>query len=699
MLLLRAVLVLVAASSALPTHAEELLVLRDGRRIPVTQLARRDGQVLLETTRGERFAVPEADVVDPPLAAILLAPGPDGTPPLVTLKDGRRIPVQRLARRDGQVLLETTAGERFAVAEAQVTGPDLATIPFAPGAVVAGPTAPAAEAPQVPAPETPAAPPPAPAVDAPAAPVAPPVPASQPPFGGGPLRTPLPSLSPLGYAGAVTIAALTEPREEEVPMPDRWRLGFPRFERYEPQPKGMPWVEGSALDPYNQNRLKGDYPIAGNDTFLVLNLQSATNLNPRRVAAGGAQKQLFLNQNLVAGFELFKGTTVFEPKRFALKATAVANSNFLSAGSLGFGDLESGDGKVGLEEAFVEARLAVHSPNFDFTSIRVGMQNLTTDFRGFVFSENQAGVRLFGNAKVNRLQYNLALFAMREREAASQLHGFGSRHQTVLVANLFVQDFAHAGYTTLFNLHLNRDDGPDGEQRPLRTTYVGWHGDGRLGTWNVSHAAYAVFGSDEANAFAGDVDVSAQMAALELSRDFDWLRVRLSALWASGDDDPADADAGGFDAISENPNFAGGAFMYWTQQGTTAGGGLLSDKFSLLPSLRDKFTGRANHVNPGLVLLGLGADLKLTPKLKVVLNASRLGYAASEFMSRLSGNPAVGSQIGWDLSAGFKWRPLLNENVTLVGGYAMLKPGDGLEALLDENATLSSGFLALTFTY
>lgn len=683
---------LLAVIAASPVTADEILVLRDGRRIPVTRLARRPGEVLLETARGERFAVPEAEVVAPPLASILLVPGPDGTPPQVDLKDGRRIPVQRLARRDGQVLLETSSGERFAVPEGDVVAPELATIPFAPGAAPAPPEiatpAPRAEVVEPPPAPEPASPPP------PAAPAAPPV------FGGGPLRTPLPALVPLGHAGGPTVAALTEPREEQVPMPDRWRLGFPRFERYEPQPKGMPWVEGRALDPYNQNRLKGDYPVAGNDTFLVLNLQSATALNPRRVGAGEAQGQLFLNQNVVAGLELFKGTTVFEPKRFAVRVTAVANANFLARDG---GSLEAGDGKVGLEEGFVEGRLAVHSPNFDFTSVRVGMQNLTTDFRGFVFSENQAGLRLFGNARDNRLQYNLAAFLMREREADSQLHGFGSRHQTVIVASLFVQDALHAGYTALFNLHLNRDDGPDGESGRLRTTYVGWHGDGRLGSWNVSHAAYAVFGSDERNPLAGDVDVSAQMAALELSRDFDWLRLRFSGLWASGDEDPADGDANGFDAISENPNFAGGAFMFWTQQGTTVSGlrsgPIVSDKFALLPSLRSKFTGMANHVNPGLVLVGAGADLRLSPKLKVVLNASKLRYAATDFMARLAGDEPVGADLGWDLSAGFKWRPLLNENVTVVGGLAMLKAGDGLTALLAEDATLASGFLALTFTY
>jgi uncharacterized protein GlcG (DUF336 family) len=46
--------------------ADEVLVLKDGRKIPVTRLARRDGQVVFQTTRGEVFSVPEGDVVSPP---------------------------------------------------------------------------------------------------------------------------------------------------------------------------------------------------------------------------------------------------------------------------------------------------------------------------------------------------------------------------------------------------------------------------------------------------------------------------------------------------------------------------------------------------------------------------------------------------------------------------------------------------------
>src|SRR5438128_7743579 len=109
-----ACLLVLALSGA--AAADDVLVLKDGRRIPVTRLARRDGQVVFQTTKGEVFSVPESDVVSPPLASIPLyqppaAAPPPGSPQVLVLKDGRKIPVTRLARRGGFVLLQTVQGE------------------------------------------------------------------------------------------------------------------------------------------------------------------------------------------------------------------------------------------------------------------------------------------------------------------------------------------------------------------------------------------------------------------------------------------------------------------------------------------------------------------------------------------------------------------------------------------------------------
>jgi hypothetical protein len=488
---------------------------------------------------------------------------------------------------------------------------------------------------------------------------------------------------------------------------DRWHFAWPSYQRYTPSEK-MPWVtSGGPLDPYNQNTAKGDFPIGNGDLFANVNLQFNDNINPRQIAGAGVQQQFFYNQNVVAGLEIFKGDTVFQPKSWAVRATGVLNLNALSQNS----NLAT-DHKYSLEEAFVEKRLSVISPAFDFASIRAGMQNFNSDFRGFVFADNQLGVRLFGNARSNRDQYNVAYFSMRNRDAKSQLHDFGSRNQDVVIANYYVQDFGAPGYTAMFNVHVNRDRGPDTDPNALQAVYVGFHGDGRAGSWAIDHAFYQVFGTDDNNhvrqALNGStapapVGINAQMAALELSKDADWKRYRVSLFYASGDDGSDRSKAKGFDSIMDNPNFAGGQFMFWTQQLTNipaAPGAptVLSDKFSLVPGLRGKFINRSNFVNPGLILVDGGVDFRVSPQIKLVTNASYLRFADATILRSLATRGFEDNELGIDISAGAKIRPFTNENLFLVVGGSALKPRGGFATALG-GGSLYSFFTAFQVAY
>ncbi len=57
------------------------------------------------------------------------------------------------------------------------------------------------------------------------------------------------------------------------------------------------------------------------------------------------------------------------------------------------------------------------------------------------------------------------------------------------------------------------------------------------------------------------------MAAVELSYDRDWIRYRVSTFYTSGDANPRDGRARGFDSIEDLPNFAGGLFSFWNREG------------------------------------------------------------------------------------------------------------------------------------
>ena len=504
---------------------------------------------------------------------------------------------------------------------------------------------------------------------------------------------------------ASPVPEVTAPGGDFQALPNRWNYQWPAFKRYENEPR-EPWSVGRPFDPYNQNRTKADFPIGGSQSlFANLNLQMNSAINPRQVAKDGSVSQVFNNNNFVGGAELFRGDTVFQPKSWALRGTVVGNINAL-------------DGNVGrtygVEEAFAEKRLAVLSPAFDFVSIRGGMQNFNSDFRGYLFVDNQLGVRLFGNARSNRDQYNVAYFSMRDRDPASQLHRFTNRNQDVVIANYYVQDVGTPGYTAMVNVHLNRDRGTDADPHTLQVTYAGLHGDGKWGSWSVSHAYYEAFGHDDDNriarvlndGIAAPVDVSARMAAIEVSRDADWRRYRGSFFYASGDKGQA-GKATGFDSITDNPNLAGGQFMFWDQQQTSltgkAFGAILSDKFSLLPNLRNKFTDRSNFANPGLVLVNGGVDLRLSPQLKVVTNASYLRLADPTILQRILDSQRLPGfedpTIGWDIGAGAKFRPMVNENLFVVLGFSMLSPGDGLSSALGSKARLYSAVATIQLAY
>jgi hypothetical protein len=674
---LLATLALVAVLGAAEARADTELVLKDGRRIMVTRLARRGGLVLFQTTKGESFSVPEQQVVSPPLDSIPLAEPPAAAPATETvlvLKDGRRLSVRSIFRRGGLVLFETTSGERFSVPEDQVTAPPLESIPPAPGAAPPTPTAPPPVAPE---PAEPAAPTP------PAVVTAPP-----------PTATPVPTTG--------------EP--DFVPMPDRWTIDFPPDPRH-PHPR--------LIDPYNKNVLKGDRPIAGNSVFLVLTgiLDTPTELRRLPVPGGvstadpgsfeffGRGDQFFTTPRAFISAELFSGQTAFRPKTWALKATAALNLNYLNVEERNLVTVDVRDGlsrrreDFSLEEAFGEVKLVDLGRYYDFASVRVGIQPFVSDFRGLVFSDFNLGARLFGNASNNRWQWNATYFDLLEKETNSELNTFEKREQKVAIANVFRQDTFALGYTLSASFHWSKDEAnfhydtngvlvrpaPVGLPRPheVDSKYVGVAGDGHFGRVNLSHALYYAFGMDELNVTAGqETEIRAFLGAVEASFDKDWARFKATLFWASGDDEPLDDRATGFDSIYDNSNFAGGPFSFWSRSAIalTQTKVLLKGPGTLLPNLRsNKFEGQASFVNPGLQLAGLGMDLELTPKLKAIFNANYLRFSTVEPLKALLFQSTIRNEIGFDLGMGVLYRPLLNENVVITAGVTGLVSGKGFD--------------------
>jgi hypothetical protein len=242
----------------------------------------------------------------------------------------------------------------------------------------------------------------------------------------------------------------------------------------------------------------------------------------------------------------------------------------------------------------------------------------------------------------------------------------------------------------------------------IHAYYLGWAGNGHIGRVNVSHAFYQALGHDSFNPIAGRrLDINAQMAALELSVDRDWVRYRASLFYASGDASGragvsrTDGTAHGFDAIVDNTHFAGTDFSFWDSEGirlTATGVGLVSP-LSLLPSLRaNKEEGQANFVNPGIFLANLGADFNVTPKLRAFANTSYLRFERTEPLELLLFQRPIDHGIGTDLGTGVEYRPPLSENVVIRGGVSALVPGEGFKQIYN-GEVLFSLFATVRFQF
>src|SRR5207248_6306322 len=112
---------------------------------------------------------------------------------------------------------------------------------------------------------------------------------------------------------------------------------------------------------------------------------------------------------------------------------------------------------LALEEYFVESKLADTSPEYDTVSLRLGSQFFNSDFRGFLFSDTNRAVRLFGSRNGNREQFNLVYFRQAEKDSNSSLNTMDDRRQDVVIGNYYIQDFIWPGYTVTASVTSNND--------------------------------------------------------------------------------------------------------------------------------------------------------------------------------------------------------------------------------------------------
>lgn len=531
---------------------------------------------------------------------------------------------------------------------------------------------------------------------------------------------------------------------DQIPVPDRWRLI-----------ETLGLVKERWFDPYGQNTLKGDRPICtrsdeederrrregrpkcrtpkflnlkGDDWFFAINAVSDTVIEPRTfpIPVGvqttekpgsldvfGKNGSFVFAQTFIAGAALIKGSTAFKPPDVEYRLTLALNANYVDVAERRILFVEPSKGTsrfdyfLGVQELFVDYHIRNVSDRYDFDSVRVGIQPFQFDFRGFLFNDQQLGVRLFGTRDNNRYQYNLVAAVRLNKDTNSGLNDVTRlpRKDLVLHANLYRQDFPFVGLTSMASLTLNanresNDIAVDDNGFPVRPAlignlrprdydvlYAGYAADGRIGRVNISAQAYAALGSDRDSIFTGrKAFVRSFFFAAEPSYDMNFLRFRGAFLFASGDSDPFDNIESGFDAIFENPIFAGADTSYWIRQTIPfAGGGRavsINGRNGILNSLRSsKEEGQSNFNNPGTILAGIGADADVTPAVRLSVNANHLWFHKTAVLETLRNEGSIPKSIGFDLSAAAIYRPKFTQNLVFRASAAALVPGSGFKDL------------------
>ncbi len=351
------------------------------------------------------------------------------------------------------------------------------------------------------------------------------------------------------------------PGDPDFPVPDRWRLSEALKLVRKPKP----------LDPYNQNTLKGDRPLCipseeeqarrqreglpkchtpkvlgleGDDWFLALTGVSDTVFEPRTfpIPVGnqtterpgsldvfGRSRSIVAAQTFLFGGSLIKGSTAFMPPHVEYRVLFGLNATYVDVPERRVLNVKPSKKShrwshfLGVQELFVDYHLRNVSERYDFDSVRVGIQPFQADFRGFLFNDQQLGVRLFGNRDNNRFQYNLALFWRLEKDTNSGLNSVVDRPRDdwVFFANLYRQDFPFVGLTSQVSatvninregneFHVDKNGFPArpallGTLRPRSydVAYLGYSVEGHLGRINLTASDYADLGEDRNSLFKG----------------------------------------------------------------------------------------------------------------------------------------------------------------------------------------------------
>lgn len=124
---------------------------------------------------------------------------------------------------------------------------------------------------------------------------------------------------------------------------------------------------------------------------------------------GRSHSEVFA-QTFIFSASLLKGSTAFKPPEIEYRIALALQGNYVNVPEKRVLFVQPSkpshrtDYFLGVQEAFVDYHIRNVSDRYDFNSVRVGIQPFQADFRGFLFNDQQLGIRF--SATVTTTAFN-----------------------------------------------------------------------------------------------------------------------------------------------------------------------------------------------------------------------------------------------------------------------------------------------------
>ncbi len=485
--------------------------------------------------------------------------------------------------------------------------------------------------------------------------------------------------------------------------------------------EGHPEYGYHLYNPYNQNPIKGDFPIGESNWFVEADVLSTSVYKSRRnidfskafapeIAAGKLsffEHNNFLNQNGIFGLEFRHNDDRFVPANFDIRVDGVAD---LKHDINAFNATTDSSGTV--FDAFFD--LKVHDfgkDNFDLMFVRGGIQFFKSDFHGLIFNDEGLGGRIDGSFKKNRFRYDAVALKLFQKDAVSGFIDFTkpSAHDVVIL-RFTAEDFLVKGWNSEWSFHYNHDPrkiagGP--ATLDLDTFYYGATFNGHIGRVIFNPAIYGVSGHADHLVLGAPVQhsVGAFEGVVDIEYPVDYWRLRAGYVYQSGDSNPAGKHDGGFDSISDAVTLFGGPISYFIGQNIKFGNGDFIRGNSIYASLRGA-NNQSNYVNPGLQIANAGFDTIFTRRVQMALNLNY--YHFNELGTFPNNNkfkvPVVigHNDAGVEENIFVRFKPFLrqaNDLFLIDTGFSVMQPGQGMKDAFGSSRPVYSTFLAVRLVY